>query len=48
LSKAIEQGPLQPDGACPQSGEAMYGLTAEKEIPLQDLRDHWRGCSFVL
>jgi hypothetical protein len=48
LSKAIEQGPLQPDGACPQSGEAMYGLTAEKEIWLQDLRDHWRGCSFVL
>ena len=34
---AIEQGLLLPDGACPQSGEAMYGLTALGESRLQEL-----------
>ena len=47
-NNAIEQGLLQQDGACPQNGEAMYGLTAQGESRLHDLRNHGRGCSFVL
>ena len=46
--KAIERGLLQPDGPCPQSGEAMYGLTAHGESRLRELREHSCGCTFVL